>query len=135
MPVVRKKWIVIGVLCAVFAPAAFAAPSNHKQIAEGQAIATDACSACHQVTRGQKRPAPVPDPHESVLVAAPSFMEIAVNHGSDKAYLRAAILRPHYPMREQDWLEGDLRAVIAYIQSLRPVTRQRHEQAPSKTGH
>ena len=134
MSAVRKSWIMAGVLCATFGPAAFGAPPNPKQIREGRAIAIDACSACHQVTPGQKRPAPVPDPHESVLVAAPGFAEIAKNHGSDEAYLRAAILRPHYPMREQDWLESDLRAVIAYIESLRPATRQGHGQSPSKTG-
>jgi hypothetical protein len=33
--------------------------------------------------------------------------------------LRQLILNPPHPMREQQWSEADLKAVIAYIQSLR----------------
>ena len=97
---------------------ALAAPSAPRQVAEGRSIAIDGCSACRQVTPDQKPSAPVSNPDELTLVFAPTFAEIAKNHGTDEVYLRAAITTPQHPMREQRFLESDLNAIIAYIRSL-----------------
>jgi mono/diheme cytochrome c family protein len=107
--------LIAGLLWSAMATAS-ASPAN--RVAEGRAIAIDACSACHQVTNRQKPPAPVPNPDELTLVAAPSFAQIARDHGADEAYLRDAITAPKHPMREQEWRQDDLNAVIAYIRSL-----------------
>ena len=100
--------------CEPVAAGAAAAPATER----GRTIATEACASCHRVTAAQPLPPPVADPNEETTVPAPSFFAIARTHGGDPAYLRKAILTPHYPMREQDWTRADLDAVVAYIQSL-----------------
>ena len=92
--------------------------------ADGAALARDACSACHQVSPGQKPPPPVFDLDEEARIAAPSFMKIARDPRKDAAYLRKVITRPHYPMKEQVYDDEDLDGIIAYILSLRPLKAQ-----------
>ena len=88
--------------------------------AQGTVFAVEACSACHQVEPGQNVPPPVHDSNFGEDVAAPSFMEIARNHGTDKAYLRKHITDPALPMRQQLLDEYYLNDIIAYIRSLDP---------------
>jgi hypothetical protein len=47
------------------------------------------------------------------------LFDIAAARGNDADHLRRTILAPPHPMREQQWSETDLKAVVAYIQSLR----------------
>lgn len=88
----------------------------------GETIAVESCSACHQVKASQAIPPPVPDPDAGVQVPAPSFADIAAR-GHDADTLRRLILNPPHPMREQQWSEVDLKAVIDYLNSLRAEPR------------
>jgi cytochrome c551/c552 len=85
---------------------------------EGRGLAVDGCSACHQVTPRQKRPEPVFDPDQARSVPAPSFAAIARKYHGRPAALARFIRDPKHPMREGDWDERDLEAVVAFIQSL-----------------
>jgi len=87
---------------------------------QGKVFAIEACSACHQAEPSQKVPPPVHDSNFGEDVAAPSFMEIARDHGTDKAYLRKHITDPALPMRQQLLDEYYLNDIIAYIRSLDP---------------
>jgi len=90
------------------------------QAAQGKVFAKEACSACHQVEPGQKVPPPVHDSNFGEDVAAPSFMVIARNHSTDKAYLRRHITDPTLPMRQQLLDQYYLDDIIAYIRTLDP---------------
>ena len=117
-----RHWIIGGGLLAaalLLGGGALADDEDGHDALPGEQIAVEACSACHQVTARQVLPPPVMDPDERAQIPAPSFFEIAHTHGDDPGYLRNAILLPAHPMREQDWNDDDLKAVIAYIQSLR----------------
>jgi mono/diheme cytochrome c family protein len=108
---------------AVIAALILATAAHAKEVdkaAQGRVFAIDACSACHQVEPGQKPPPPVHDANFDEDVSAPSFMEIARGHGTDKAYLRKHITDPAWPMRQQLFDEYYLDDIIAYIGSLRP---------------
>jgi mono/diheme cytochrome c family protein len=84
----------------------------------GRERAVESCSACHRVTRDQKMPAPVPNPDQLEMVVAPSFASIATAYeGKDRA-LRAFIETPQHPMKQQQFLDSDLDAIIAYIHSV-----------------
>jgi mono/diheme cytochrome c family protein len=117
--------VLAGVTAALVAAAGRAAAAPADRVAEGAALARDACSACHQVSPRQKPPPAVYDPDQAANVPAPSFMKIARDRRKTAAYLRQVITRPHYPMREQSFDPNDLDAIIAYIQSLRPAPSQR----------
>lgn len=117
--------LVSSVAAALVAAAGCAAAAPGDRVAEGAALARDACSACHQVSPQQKPPPAVYDPDQSASVLAPSFMKIARDRRKSPAYLRHVITRPHYPMREQSFDPHDLDAIIAYILSLRPAPPQR----------
>jgi mono/diheme cytochrome c family protein len=85
----------------------------------GRVLAIDACSACHKVTPGQTRPAPVQDPDEGVGIQAPDFTWIARKYARRPRALRRYIQAPVHPMREQVWDTGDLDAVVAFIRTIR----------------
>ena len=87
-------------------------------ISEGKIRAVEACSACHQVTAAQPRPAPVFDPDENRRVAAPTFRQIAAKYGGEPRLLHKLITNPRHPMREQQFFEDDLSKIVAFIQSL-----------------
>jgi mono/diheme cytochrome c family protein len=99
------------VLAAASAPAA--------SIDNGRQLAVEACSACHMVVPQQKRPAPVAEGLEGAHVEAPTFVEIAERCLTPQD-LRARIVNPHYPMREQEFMPLDLDNLAAYIRSLSP---------------
>lgn len=84
----------------------------------GRILAIDACSACHKVTPGQTRPAPVLDPDEGVSIQAPDFTWIATKYAHRPRALRRYIQAPVHPMREQVWDAGDLDAVVAFIRTI-----------------
>jgi mono/diheme cytochrome c family protein len=84
----------------------------------GKDRAIESCSACHQVTADQKLPAPVPNPDQLEMVAAPSFASIAAAYEGKDRELRAFIKTPQHPMKEQQFLDSDLDAIIAYIHSV-----------------
>jgi hypothetical protein len=71
------------------------------------------------VKASQAIPPPVADPDSATQIPAPSFLDIAASRGDDPDHLRRVILAPPHPMREQQWSETDLKAVVAYIRSLR----------------
>ncbi|MEJ0028338.1 MAG: c-type cytochrome [Rhizomicrobium sp.] len=102
-------------LTLVFATAAAAGMPD---AARGRGLAIEACSACHQVTARQPRPAPVADPDTAEAVAAPSFAAIGGKFRHDAAGLRAFILAPDHPMREQRFVPRDLDDIVAYIRAL-----------------
>jgi len=102
--------LLVGVLPAVATPS---------EVALGRDRAIEGCSSCHQVTRTQKQPAPVSDPDQMTLVQAPNFAQISRKYqGNDRA-LRAFITAPDHPMKEQQFLQSDLTAIVAYIHSAR----------------
>jgi mono/diheme cytochrome c family protein len=105
-----------GLACALqllAAPGAvFAKPAD-----AGRDIAIGACGGCHQVTSGQKRPAPVHEGEEGAWTEAPTFMEIA-NRCLSADELRNRITNPHYPMREQLLTPVDVDELAAYIRSV-----------------
>jgi mono/diheme cytochrome c family protein len=94
----------------------------------GREIALEACSACHQVGPGDPAPGPVYDPDQRATIRAPSFPSIARDWRKDDIYLRAVIRLPHPPMKEQAIGEDDLAAIIAYIDSLRPIPHGRNRR-------
>jgi mono/diheme cytochrome c family protein len=96
-----------------------AANAPAASIENGQQLAVEACSACHKVAPGQKRPAPVAEGAEGTHVEAPTFIQIAERCLTAQD-LRARIANPHYPMREQELMPLDLDNLAAYIQSLSP---------------
>ncbi len=107
----------VSALCLLLAfgtAAAARAPSATR----GKRLAIEACAACHQVTARQPRPAPVGDTNINEYVAAPAFAEIGKKFRHDGAGLRAFILAPDHPMREQTFVPRDLDDIVAYIQSL-----------------
>jgi mono/diheme cytochrome c family protein len=106
------------------------AMARAEYLARGETIAVEACSACHQVTARQALPPPVPNPDEATSVPAPSFFDIA-ERNLDAATLRARIKAPPHPMREQDWNDGDLNDVVAYMRSLKRETPRPSRPQPS----
>jgi mono/diheme cytochrome c family protein len=84
----------------------------------GRDRAIEDCSACHQVTASQKVPSPVADPDNEEWVPAPSFAQVAEKYKGHERELRAFIVTPDHPMKEQEFLDTDLKAIIAYINSL-----------------
>lgn len=88
-------------------------------IATGRTLAIDACSACHKVSAGQTRPAPILDPDEGVSIQAPDFTWIAKKYARRPRALRRYIQAPVHPMREQIWDAADLDDVVAFIRTIR----------------
>lgn len=79
---------------------------------QGLAIATEVCSVCHAIRRGQVR-----SPNER----SPTFVELATAPGMTVAALSVALTTPHAGM-PMFILTDDQRAnVIAYILSLKGV--------------
>lgn len=89
--------------------------------ADGQALASEYCSACHRVTADQPPPPPVvmQESTSQETIQAPSFRDIARRPGRDAGYLRALIQSPHFPMPEQEFIPAELDAIIAYLLSLK----------------
>ncbi|HVV66241.1 MAG TPA: c-type cytochrome [Rhizomicrobium sp.] len=95
------------------------------KVEQGKSFAIEACSACHVVRPGQRPPPPVLDSNDGSLVPAPSFMDIARTHGTDRAYLRRHIVDPTWPMRQQLFDDYYLDDIILYIRSLDPAARRK----------
>jgi mono/diheme cytochrome c family protein len=92
--------------------------SAHAPLAAiGRTLAIQSCSACHQVTDTQMPPAAVLNLDTLEQVRAPSFAQISQKYGKNIKSLRAFILTPKHPMREQRFLPRDLDAIVAYIRS------------------
>jgi mono/diheme cytochrome c family protein len=92
--------------------------ADSKEIALGRERAIEYCSGCHQVTRQQPRPEPVPFPEEDARVVTPSFLALSVKYKNQERELRALIKAPAHPMKEQEFLDADLNAIVAYIESV-----------------
>jgi len=86
--------------------------------AVGRILAIQSCSACHQVTDAQMPPTPVLNLDSLEHVRAPAFAQISRKYGKNTKSLRAFILTPKHPMREQKFLPHDLDAIVAYIRWL-----------------
>jgi hypothetical protein len=104
----------------LWAASAVAEVHAAQNVQAGQALAIDACSACHQVIPDQEPPASVFNPDENLNVLAPSFLVIADKYAHRPSALRRIITSPVHPMREQNWDPTDLATVIDFIQSLQP---------------
>jgi len=65
----------------------------------------------------RKRPPPVSEGEEGAWTEAPTFYEIA-DHCLSAADLKARIVNPHYPMREQLLMPIDVDNLAHYIRSL-----------------
>jgi len=109
--------VALAALCFTLAFGA-AAQARMPDTTRGKRLAIEACSACHQVTGRQTRPTPVADPDTAEAVAAPPFSAIGGKFRHDPAALRAFILAPNHPMREQRFVPRDLDDIVAYIRSL-----------------
>ncbi|HSM96892.1 MAG TPA: c-type cytochrome [Rhizomicrobium sp.] len=104
---------------AIFAALAVPGVSSASPLTDlGRDRAIESCSACHQVTKDQKSPAPVPNPDQLEMVVAPSFAAMAAAYEGKDRQLRAFIRKPQHPMKEQQFLDADLDAIVAYIHSL-----------------
>ena len=90
----------------------------------GRHLAIEACAACHKVVARQAQPAPVVDPDSKDSVLAPTFFIIARKFAPAAAGLRAFILAPTHPMREQTFAPRDISDIVAYIRSLRRTARR-----------
>ena len=110
--------LAVSLLLAVALTAAAQAKTHSGNPARGRALAIEACSACHKVTARQRQPAPVADPDTRESVIAPTFYAVAVKFGHDTAAMRAFVLAPTHPMREQQFVPRDLNDIIAYIHGL-----------------
>lgn len=90
-------------------------------VADGLALATEDCAACHRVQESQPQPPPVAinETTSQEKVLAPSFREVARRDGRDATYLRSFIREPHYPMPEQQFIPEELNAIVGYIVSLK----------------
>ncbi len=90
-------------------------------VADGLALATEDCAACHRVQESQPQPPAVAinETTSQEKVLAPSFREIARRDGRDAAHLRSFIQQPHYPMPEQQFIPEELNAIVGYIVSLK----------------
>jgi mono/diheme cytochrome c family protein len=107
------------ILAAVLASAVAGEARTHSAgPARGRALAIEACSSCHKVTARQAQPTPVLDPDTRESVIAPSFYAVAAKFGRDTAAMRAFILAPAHPMREQQFVPRDLNDIVAYIHGL-----------------
>ncbi len=95
-----------------------AAEARVPNATRGKRLAIEACAACHQVTAHQPRPAPVGNTDTNEYVAAPAFADIGKKFRHNAAGLRAFILAPDHPMREQTFLPRDLDDIAAYVRSL-----------------
>ena len=89
--------------------------ANSNEVEMGRERAIESCSGCHQVTAQQPQPSPVPFPEENALVVPPSFEAISLKYDGHEEELRAFVLAPDHPMKEQQFLPIDLNAIIAYI--------------------
>jgi len=98
-----------------------AAAAGGLTAADGKSLAQQYCTACHRVTQEQAQPPDVVVDTGSgpETFQAPSFGRIAARPDRTEAHLRARILNPHYPMREQQFIPEELDAIVAYILSLR----------------
>lgn len=83
----------------------------------GRSLAAEGCGGCHQVSPQQKRPPPVSEGEEGAWTEAPTFQQIA-NRCLSADELKARIVNPHYPMREQLLMPVDVDNLAAYIRSL-----------------
>jgi mono/diheme cytochrome c family protein len=90
-------------------------------VADGLALATEDCAACHRVQESQPQPPAVVinETTSQEKILAPSFREIARRGGRDAAYLRSFVQQPHYPMPEQQFIPEELNAIVGYIVSLK----------------
>ena len=108
--------LAVSLMSGFFALAPAQAASSNQ---EGRKDAVAYCSACHRVTKDQKQPPAVFDPDEARSLEAPSFDVIATRYSGRADALRHFIRAPRHPMREQQFLPQDLRAIVRYIASLR----------------
>ena len=113
------RFLAIIWLSALFSLGVASAATAAGDSEAGRTLAIDACSACHRVTPGQTRPAPVLDPDEGVSIQAPDFTWIARKYARRPRALRRYIQAPVHPMREQVWDPGDLDAVVTFIRTIR----------------
>jgi mono/diheme cytochrome c family protein len=109
----------LGLLATVFFIVAWTPPAAARtgNAVRGRVLAIEACTACHKVTRGQNARPPVHNPDTLEDVAAPDFAEIHHKYRRHPSALRAFILAPAHPMREQRFLRRDLEDIVAYIRS------------------
>lgn len=92
-----------------------ATTSKANEFALGRERAIESCAGCHQVTAQQSQPSPVPFPEENARVVPPTFKAISIKYQGHEKELRAFIVAPDHPMKEQQFLPVDLNAIIAYI--------------------
>ena len=97
---------------------AIAGPAQAASVVRGKQLAIEACAACHQVTREQVAPPAVLDPDTQERVVPPSFAAVSAKYRGNEAAMRAFIVSPTHPMREQRFLPRDLDDIVAYILSL-----------------
>jgi len=108
--------LYLGIACAL---GLFTANSAllAKTVDAGRSLAIEGCSGCHQVIPQQKRPSPVSEGEDGAWTEAPTFSEIA-NRCFSADELKAKIVNPHYPMREQLLMPIDVNNLAIYIRSL-----------------
>jgi mono/diheme cytochrome c family protein len=110
----RRTAVVLLSIAAI----ALSAPAQAANLVRGKQLAIEACAACHQVTREQVAPPAVLDPDSQDRIVPPSFAAISAKYHGNEAAMRAFIVSPTHPMREQKFLPRDLDDIVAYILSL-----------------
>ncbi|HVZ92847.1 MAG TPA: c-type cytochrome [Rhizomicrobium sp.] len=124
-PTAARLAIRSSAIALLLAAPAQGAARDLGKVEQGKNFAIESCSACHVVRPGQKPPPPVLDSNDGSLVPAPSFMDIARTHGTDRAYLRRHIVDPTWPMRQQLFDDYYLDDIILYIRSLDPAVHRK----------
>jgi mono/diheme cytochrome c family protein len=114
----RSRRSCIAILAVAVFAVASPALARTASVVRGKQLAIEACAACHQVTREQVAPPAVLDPDSQDRVVPPSFSAISAKYLGNEAGMRAFIVSPTHPMREQRFLPRDLDDIAAYILSL-----------------
>ncbi|MBX6322450.1 MAG: cytochrome c [Rhodospirillaceae bacterium] len=87
---------------------ATAARAQAPNIVEGRALARQWCSSCHQV-----------EPGGVMTDAAPSFASLANDPDLTPERLRGWLFDPHPPMPDFNLTYHEIRAIEAYLESLK----------------
>ena len=112
----NRLLVCFGILTVAMPALADSAPDQ-----PGRDLAASYCGACHRVSSEQEsKPKFVVETDVGLQeFEVPSFRQIAIRPGRDADYLRTFIQAPHYPMREQLFIPGELEQIVSYILSLK----------------
>lgn len=109
------SYLAVVALSAVLAGSVHAQPSEQQAISHGKLLLTDKCGRCHQVAAAGKSP----------LAEAPTFPEVMRRYKPEQLEeaLAEGLSTGHPAMPEFVFEPDDITAILAYLETLRPVPR------------